>query len=159
MLEHPEPEQRSGVLRLVEKLIEDGEGDLSSRTESAGAVGGQRSPLEFFVSAMWIPVVTTATSDASVRLRKQASDVLEKMVPYVESTHLQSLLISFDMIFKSGPLTRSGLSLLARACLYSNPSEYAIIPSRVWNSIESLAQSKPGKSILQLVDLITLVLL
>lgn len=161
MLEHPEPEQRAGVLRLVEKLIEDGEGNLSFRTESTGAVGGQRSAVEIFVSAMWIPVVTTATSDASARLRKQASDVLIKMVPYVESTQLQSLLMSFDMIFKSGPLTQSGLSLLARACLFSDPPEYAIVPSRVWNSIESLAQSKPGKIILQLSssNLISLVLI
>ncbi|KAG0598738.1 hypothetical protein M758_12G097000 [Ceratodon purpureus] len=144
MLEHPEPEQRAGVLRQVEKVIEEEEDNLGSKT-SAGAVGGQRSALETFVSAMWIPVVTSATSDASARLRKQASDVLVKMVPYVESSQLQSLLVSFDMIFKSQPLTQSGLSLLARVCLYSNPPDYDTIPSRVWDSIESLAQSKPGR--------------
>jgi hypothetical protein len=149
MLEHPEPEQRAGVLRQVEKVIEEEEDNLGSKTKSAGGVGGQRSALEIFVSAMWIPVVTTATSDASARIRKQASDVLVKMVPYVESSQLQSLLVSFDMIFKSGTLTQGGLSLLARVCLYSDPPDYDIIPSRIWSSIESLAQSKPGNIILQ----------
>lgn len=100
---------------------------MGSKT-SAGAVGGQRPALETFVSAMWITVVTSATSDASGRLRKQASDVLVKVVPYVESSQLQSLLVAFDMIFKSQPLTQSGLSLLAHVCLYSNPPDYDTIP-------------------------------
>lgn len=144
MLEHPEPEQRAGVLQQIQKVIDDEEKNLSYRSETADDLGGKRSAIAAFVSAMWIPVVTTATSDASVRLRRQASEVLIKMVPYAESSQLRSLLVSFDMIFKSGPLTHTGLSLLARVCLYSKTPDYEIIPSRVWNSIEALALSKSG---------------
>lgn len=146
MLEHPEPEQHAGALRQLEKVVDDEEDYIKSATKEAGHGGpDQRTVVETFVSAMWVPVLTAATTHKSTDLKNRALAVLIKMVPFAESVQLQSLMSSIDIVFKTEPLTPLGLSLLARACLYSSAADLDIIPSRTWNRIQTLAQSKAGK--------------
>lgn len=148
MIELPEPEHRMGVMEQLGKMVDNQENKLhSGKEEKEGNWKEQQTFVEVLVSAMWLKIVTAATSEATTELRSQALKVLIKMVPLAEPMQLQSLLSSMDLVLKPGPLTRLGLSLLARACLYSDPSDINIIPSRVWTNIQSLAQSKPGKNL------------
>ncbi|KAG6557533.1 hypothetical protein Mapa_000807 [Marchantia paleacea] len=162
MLEHSEPEQRLGALQQLGKLIKSDLDYISSRDMIADDLLSrqsqenvtQKSFAHVLVASTWEKVTSTAACDPSLGLRKEALELLLKFVTLAEPTQLQSFLRSSDAVLpaltssaasiSSGPLTRLGLMVLSRSCLYSSPSYISTIPARVWNSIELMANAKAG---------------
>ncbi|KAM1229987.1 hypothetical protein ACFX2I_040199 [Malus domestica] len=160
MLGHPEPEQRSIVLKLLGKLAGQdlsGASDLQSsmlykNLVSPGLVTSvPESIISHLVSSTWDLVVVLASSDASLLVRTRAMALLVDYIPFAERRLLQSFLAATDSIHGlgepsrsscEGPSLRLSLALIAGACLYCPDEDISLIPQNVWKNIETLALSK-----------------
>ncbi|KAH9298581.1 hypothetical protein KI387_030263, partial [Taxus chinensis] len=171
MLEHSEPEQRYAALQHLGRVVEHEElGRLTASSISGSSSpdmsvvmaakrvsqGGVASKL---VANTWDRIASLAACEASMTLRKDAMELLERFIPFAERAQLRTFFGSVDAILpglgvpsysmREGPLTVLGLSVLARACLYSEAEDIDMIPPSVWDNLELLAKSKNGGAFIQ----------
>ncbi|XP_057857616.1 uncharacterized protein LOC131066784 isoform X2 [Cryptomeria japonica] len=164
MLEHSEPEQRYIALQHLGRIVEHEElGKLTSSSISGSSSThmnmvmtvkrvSQRGVVSALVANTWDRIASLAACEPSMTLRKEAMELLERFIPFSERYQLRSFFSSVDTILpglcmpsysmQDGPLTVLGLSVLARACLYSEADDIDIISPSVWDNLELLAKSK-----------------
>jgi hypothetical protein len=158
MLGHSEPEQRLGTLQQLQKLIKD-ELDWTLETNqgeipSSGSLQESKPQdiSQVLVAATWDEVATIAATDPLLGLRKEAMGLLLKFVPFAKPSQLQSFSkLSYTVLLTSTssgvtvnpyPLTRLALMVLSRSCLYTSEGDVSMIPSRVWDTIQSWQMQK-----------------
>ncbi|KAJ7549300.1 hypothetical protein O6H91_07G048500 [Diphasiastrum complanatum] len=184
MLEHPEPEQRSGALKQLGILVkghlhygvhysESLEPSVTSNSTEKQAILVDKFPQDSFgsmlVSATWDKVASLARGDSLMGIQRQAMELLYQYVPLAQSHQLRTFLSSIDVIFpgsmtlpytmKSGSLLRLSLGIFARACLYCSTSDISAIPHRVWSNVEFMASTKPGNIFVETERAVCLALL
>ncbi|XP_024538998.1 uncharacterized protein LOC9657804 isoform X1 [Selaginella moellendorffii] len=158
MLEHPEPELRSGALQQLRELLRRNENVSNLDVQVASQRYSYDKFVRKLVSVTWDKVTFSAASDSLLGLRQQAMELLLKFIPMAEPHQLKTFLSTIDSLvpgttslhfMRSGPYTNLALSLLARACIYASPEDVTSIPAKVWRVMEEQTKTKPGTTCME----------